>query len=79
MMSTKLKHQQPQEKVVSRKKTKASKASLDPITLTEGNLHDIDEIVRDVTVEALQQFEEQQKLVLGALQTEIQELQVRTP
>ncbi len=69
----------PREQVGPRKKTKASKTSLDPITLTEGDLHDIGETVRDVTAEALQQFEEQQQLVLGALQTELQELQVRTP
>lgn len=43
-----------------RKKTKASKMSFDAIILTEGDLHDIKETVRDVTVEALQQFEEQQ-------------------
>jgi len=60
------------------KKTKASKTSFDPITLTEGDLHDIGETVRDVTMEALQQFEEQQQLLLGALRTKLQELQVRT-
>ena len=61
------------------KKNKASKTSFNLITLIEGDLHDIEEMVRDVTVEALQQFEEQQKLVLGALRKELQELQVRTP
>jgi len=45
--------------------------SFDPITITEGDLHDIEETVRDVTVEALQQFEEQQQLVLGALRTKL--------
>jgi len=46
---------------------KASKTSFDPITLTEGDLHDIDETVRDVTAEALQKFEEQHQLVSGVL------------
>jgi len=36
------------------KKSKVTKTSLDPITLTKGNLHDIGDIVRDVTAEALQ-------------------------
>lgn len=47
-----------QEKVGSRKKSKATKALLDLITLTEGDLHDIGDKVRDVIVEALQQFEQ---------------------
>ena len=42
------------EKGWSRKKSKVTKTSLDPITLIEGNLHDIDDTVRDVTAEALQ-------------------------
>lgn len=46
------------EKGGSRKKSKATKTSLDPITLTEGDLHDIGDIVGDVTAEALQQFEQ---------------------
>jgi len=46
------------EKGGSRKKSKATKTSLDPITLMEGNLHDIGDTVRDVTVEAPQQFEQ---------------------
>jgi len=35
-------------------KSKATKTSLDPITLTEGDLHDIGDIVSNVTTEALQ-------------------------
>ena len=58
--STQLKRPCPQEKIASQKKTKASKTSLDPITVTEGYLHDIGETMRDATVEALQHFEEQQ-------------------
>lgn len=41
----------------------------DLITLTEGDLHDIGEMVRDVTTEALHQFEEHHQIVLGGLQT----------
>lgn len=72
--SAQLKRSYPQEKAASQKKTKASNTSLDPITPTEGDLHDIRETVRFVTTEALQQFEEQQQLVLGALRTKLQEL-----
>ena len=53
-MSTQLKRQCPREKVGLRKKSKASKTSSDPITLTKGDLHDIGEIVRNATAEALQ-------------------------
>jgi len=52
--STQLKHQRPQERIVLQKKTKASKTSLDPITLTKGDLHGIGETVRNVTAEAFQ-------------------------
>lgn len=62
------------------KKSKASKTSFDLITLTERDLHDIGETVRDITTEeALQQFAEEHQTVLGALQAQIQELQVCTP
>ena len=54
------------------KKLKASKTSFDPITLNEWDVHDIRETVRDVTVE-------ENQMVLGALQVQIQELQVCTP
>jgi len=42
-----------QEKEGSWKKSKASKSVLDPIALTEGDLNDIGDIVRDVTTELL--------------------------
>lgn len=56
--STCIKHPRELEKRGSRKKSKATKTSLDPITLTEGDLHDIGDTVIDVTMEALQQFEQ---------------------
>jgi len=43
-----------QEKVGSRKKSKTGKALLDPITLREGDLIDIGDMVWDVTIEVLQ-------------------------
>ena len=50
-----------------RKKVKALKFSIDPITLTEGDLYDIGETVRDVTNEALQDFIQEHQTMLGAL------------
>lgn len=77
--STQLKRQCLREQVGQQKKSKASKTSFDLITLTEGDLHDIGETVRDITTEALQQFVEENTMLLGALWTQIQELQVCTP
>ena len=62
-----LKRQHPIELVGFRKKVKALKLSIDPITLTEGDLHDIGEIVHDVTSEALQDFMQENRIVLWAL------------
>lgn len=45
-----------QDKVELRKKSMANKSSLDPMTLKTGNLNDIDDTVREATVELLQQF-----------------------
>lgn len=42
------------EKLGPRKKSKARKSSLDLITLTKGDLNDIEHTVRDVTMELLQ-------------------------
>ena len=50
---TQLKHPRIAERVGPRKKFKALKLAIDLITLTEGDLHDIDEIVHDVTSESL--------------------------
>lgn len=63
--STHIKCPRAQEKGGSRKKSKASKSSLDPITLTKGDLHDIRDTVRDVTKKALQQFKQQHQLLFG--------------
>ena len=70
-MSGHIKRPRELERGGSRKKSKATKTSLDPITLMEGDLYDIDDIVRDVAVEALQQFEKQQKVLLGDIQTRL--------
>lgn len=51
------------------KKSKASKTSFNPITLIECNLNDIGEMVHNVTMEALQPFEDENQMVLGALLT----------
>jgi len=52
-MSTHIKHPREQEKGGSRKNSKATETSLDPITLIDGELHDIGDMVRDVSAEAL--------------------------
>ena len=65
--STQLKCQCPTERTGPRKKVKASKLSIDQITLTEGGFHDIGETVHDVTTKALQNFVEENQIVLGAL------------
>lgn len=66
-MSNHIKCPMEQEKVGSRKKSNANKALLDPITLTEGDLHDIGDMVQDVTAKALQQFEKEQQLLLRSI------------
>jgi len=66
-MSTQLKCQHPAEQAGSHKKVKASTFSIDPITLTKGDLHDISETVHDVTSDALQNFMQENYIVLGAL------------
>jgi len=55
------------EKGESRKKFKATKTSMDPITLMEGDLYDIGDIFSDVTMKALEQFEKKQQIFLGAI------------
>lgn len=44
------------EKTTPRKNVKATNTSIDPIMLTEGDLFDIDERVREVTKDALQEM-----------------------
>ena len=41
--------------------------AIDPITLTEGDLHEIGETVCDVIGEVLQEFMQEHQTVLGAL------------
>lgn len=54
--STQLKCPHMAERAGLRKKVKASKLAIDPITLAKGELHDIGETVHDFTNEALQDF-----------------------
>lgn len=53
--STQLKWSHVIEISCPRKKVKASKLAIDPIKLTEGDLYEIGETVRNVTKEALQE------------------------
>lgn len=64
------------EKVGPQKKLKASKMSLDPITLMEGDLNDISDTVRDSIAELLEQFKQQQQQALGVIQTDLREIQI---
>lgn len=59
------------------KKIKASKLAINLITLTTCGLHDIGEIVHDVTSESLQEFMMKHHTLLGALRKHLQELQVQ--
>jgi len=65
--STQLKCPHITERSGPRKKVKALKLAIDLITLTEGDLHDISEMVRNVTSEVLQEFMMEHQSVLGAL------------
>lgn len=47
---------------------------MDPMTLTEGDLNDIGDTLRDATMELLQYFEQQQQEALGAIQVNLLEL-----
>lgn len=49
------------------KKIKATKLPVDLIILTEGDLHDIDKTMRNVTSEALQDFIQENQIVMGVL------------
>jgi len=51
--------------------TKASKLDGELITLTEGDLYDIGDIVREVTREVLQEAMTEQQIVLGALKVQL--------
>ena len=53
--------------------------AIDPITLTECDLHDIGETVYDVTSEALKEFMQEHQTMLAALTVQLQELQVWPP
>lgn len=50
--STQLKRQHSSEKMGLRKKVKVSMLSIDLITLTKGDLHDIGETMHDMTTKA---------------------------
>lgn len=52
-MSTQLKRSCVTERSGPQEKVKASKLTFDPITLTEGNLYDIGDMVHEVTKEVL--------------------------
>lgn len=72
--STQLKWPHSVEWTRPRKNTKAFKLDREPITLTEGDLYDNDDTVREVTREVLQEVMMEQQSVLGALRVKLQEL-----
>ena len=77
--STQLKRPRVTQRSRQWKKVKASKLAIDAITLTEGNLYDIDDMVREITKEALQEVMTEQQTMLGTLRAQLQELKVRPP
>jgi hypothetical protein len=67
----------PTEWSKPRKKAKASKLDGELITLTEGDLGDIGDTVREVTREAIDEAMTEQQIVLGVLRVQLQELGAR--
>jgi len=55
-MTTQLNYQCLTEQAGPRKKRKASKLSINPITLTKGDLYDIDETMHNATFEVLEEL-----------------------
>ena len=51
---------------------------IDPMVLTDGDLDEISDKVRDTTTEVLQQFEQQYMQTLGSVQKDLRELQIQT-
>lgn len=76
---TQLKWSHVPEKLAPRKKVKATKTSVDPITLTEGDLFDINEMVRNVTKDTLEEVMTKQTPMLGVLRAQLKDLQVQPP
>jgi len=70
-MSTQLKRLHVMERSGPRKKAKASKLDIKPITLTEGDLYDISDTVREVTREVLEEVMTEQNTVLGVLRAQL--------
>ena len=52
---------------------------IEPITLTEGDLYDISDMVCEVTREVLQESMREQQIMLGALRAQLQEHQGQPP
>jgi len=69
--SQQLKRSRVPWKPVPNKKTKASKTSIDPVMLTEGDLFYIGETVHDVFKVTLQEVMVEQNTMLGVLRTQL--------
>lgn len=72
--STQINRLHDPEKTTPKNKGKATKTSVDPITLTEGDLLDIRKTIWEVAEGALQGLRMEQNTVLGALSVQIQGL-----
>jgi len=72
-----LKRPQLTEWSKSQKKTKASKLDRELVTLTEGDLGEIEDTVCEVTQEVFNEAMIEQQTMLGALYTQLQELEVQ--
>jgi len=73
-IGTPLKRPPPIERKKPQKKAKESKWDGELTTLTEGNLGDTGETVREVTQDAIDEAMSKQQIVLGELHVQIQEL-----
>lgn len=69
-----MKRYREQEKEGPWKKFKATNPSLEPITLIEGYLNEIEDKVCDTTVEVLHQFEQQHQQSLSTIQKDLSDL-----
>lgn len=71
------KHAQVQKGGHQKKHKSEKQTHIDPMVLTEGNLHEISDKIRDTTTKVSQQFEHQYMQMLRSIQKDLHELQIQ--